>query len=318
MVTAATLSTSRVFFMPARGAAVPALVPAEMLLKANSLSAATQNFMPLISLSLSAGVLAILYAVSPTWFFLSAILLNMLSFVGSAIFVAKLPKILPDREAVHEVHPIQDLKDGVAYVRGRHELWVMLGLQVLLNLMISPFFVVYLAANKAWFNDMPQNLAWLEFSFFLGMVISSAVVGKFKIARPGLAYIVSIVGVGVAVAMMGFTPYFWPFVCWNVLAGLFIPFGNIPVNTYMQITVPDAFRGRVNSAWTMAGIGVQPLGLSLGGVLVQDVGIVGGFVTMGAGMAAAAMVGLIDGRFRRMTMPESEPKRDLCVSAPLR
>ncbi|MFI5387807.1 MAG: MFS transporter [Fimbriimonadales bacterium] len=305
MFTAATLSVSRVFFMPARGAAVPALVPDDMLLKANSLNATTQNIMPLISLSLSAGVLAILYRISPTWFFLSAVLLNMLSFAGSAIFVARLPKIVPDREAVHEVHPIQDLKDGISFVKGRHELWVMLCLQLLMNLMISPFFVVYLAANKAWFHDLPQNLAWLEFSFFSGLVLGSAGVGRLKIRRPGLGYIVSIIGVGVAVVMMGFTPNFWLFVCWNVLAGVSIPFGSIPVNTYMQLTVPDAYRGRVNSAWTMASVGVQPIGLSLGGLLVQYAGLLGGFVTMGAGMAAAGALGLLDGRFRRLRMPDA-------------
>ncbi|HVT12266.1 MAG TPA: MFS transporter [Fimbriimonadaceae bacterium] len=304
MLTAATLSITRIFFTPARSAAIPALVPESSLMKANSISSATQNFMPLISLSLSAGVLAILYKISPTWFFLSAVLLNMLSFVGSAIYVAKLPAIVPDREAVHEVHPLQDLRDGVAYMRGRHELWVMLGLQLLLNLMISPFFVVYLAANKAWFHDQPQNLAWLEFSFFLGLVSGSALVGRLTITKPGLGYILSVIGVGVAVALMGFTPNFWLFVCWNVVAGLSIPFGSIPVSTYMQITVPDAFRGRVNSAWSMASVGIQPVGLSLGGLLVQYAGLVGGFLTMGLGMIGAGALGLLDRKFRRMEMPE--------------
>lgn len=306
MVTAASLSIIRVFFMPARGAAIPALVPEEMLLKANSISAATQNVMPLFSLSLSAGVLAILFQISPTWFFLSAVLLNMLSFVGSAIFIAKLPKILPDREAVHEAHPIQDLKDGISYVRGHHELWVMLGLQLLLNLVISPFFVVYLVANKRWFHDLPQNLAWLEFSFFAGMVLSSVLVGRLKITRPGLGYVFAMVGVGMSVVMMGFTPNFWLFVLWNVLAGLFIPFSSIPVNTYMQLTVPDAYRGRVNSAWTTVSVGVQPIGMSLGGLLVQYAGLVGAFVTMGAGMAIFGTIGLLDRQFRQMRMPERQ------------
>lgn len=320
MLTAASLSVSRIFFTPARSAAIPALVPEGSLLRANSISAATQNFMPLIALSLSAGVLAILYKISPAWFFLSAVLLNMLSFAGSALFVAKLPAIVPDREAVHDVHPVQDMKDGISYVRGRHELWVMLGLQLLLNLMISPFFVVYLAANKAWFHDQPQNLAWLEFSFFLGLVLSSALVGRLKITKPGLGYIFSTIGVGVGVAMMAFTQDFWLFVCWNILAGLSIPFGSIPVSTYLQITVPDAFRGRVNSAWTMASVGVQPVGLSLGGLLVTYAGLVGGFLTMGVGMIVAGCLGLLDRKFRGMTMPaeskaEAPVEEDMAVAA---
>lgn len=308
MVTAASLSILRVFFMPARAASIPKLVPEEMLLRANSISAATQNVMPLISLSVSAGVLAILFEISPTWFFLTAVLLNMLSFAGSAVFVAKLPVLEPNRDGISDAHPLQDLKDGISFVRGRHELWVMLGLQLLLNLMISPFFVVYLVANKEWFQDKPQNLAWLEFSFFAGMVLASMVVGRLKITKPGVGYIFSVVGVGLSVVAMGFTPNFWLFVLWNLLAGLFIPFGNIPVNTYMQLTVPDAYRGRVNSAISTVSVGIQPIGMSLGGLLVQAVGLVGGFVTMGAGMAAAGLLGTIDRQFRGMRMPDSEEK----------
>ncbi|HTQ10677.1 MAG TPA: MFS transporter [Fimbriimonadaceae bacterium] len=306
MVTAFSLSVVRVFFMPAKGAAIPALVPNELMLKANSINATTQTVAPLISLSLSASVLAVLYGISPTWFFLSAVLLNMLSFVGSAIYVAKLPPIPPNRDAIHEVHPLKDLRDGIVFVRGRHELWVILVLQLLLNLMISPFFVVYLAANKAWFQNLPQNLAWLEFSFFLGMMIGNVGVGRLKIERPGLAFVWSVIVVGLAVFMMGFTPSFWFFVCWNMLAGIAIPFGGIPVMTYMQITVPDEYRGRVNSAMTMVSMGVQPVGLSLGGLLVQFIGIVGGFVTMGAGMSAAGALGFLDVPFRRMRLPGAQ------------
>lgn len=317
MITASSLSILRVFFTPARAAAIPALVPDSDLMKANAISAATQNIMPLISLSVSAGVLAILYSVSPTWFFLSAVILNMFSFAGSAIYIAKLPTIVPKREDEHEAHPLQDLKDGIHYIRGRHELWVMLGLQLLLNLMISPFFVVYLVANKQWFNDLPSNLAWLEFSFFVGMVLGSMIVGRLKITRPGIGYIVSVVGVGISVAAMGFTPNFLLFVVWNILAGISIPFGSIPVNTYMQLTVPDAYRGRVNSAVSTVSVGVQPIGMSLGGVLVQFAGLVGGFLTMGAGMAGAGLLGLLDKPFRRMQMPDTDiPKSEAPAAAP--
>ncbi len=306
MTTAGLLSTVRAFFIPAKSAAIPALVPEDMLLKANSLSAATQSFMPLISLTLSALVLSALYAISARWFFLTAVLLNTLSFVGSAIFVAKLPAILPDRDELHEKHPMQDMRDGLAYVRGRHELWMLLAMQLVLNLMISPFFVVYLAANKRWFGDLPSNLAWFEAAFFAGMVISSFLVGRMTIKRVGLSYIVGVAGVGVCVAVMGFTPDFRLFLLWNLLAGLLMPFGSIPVNTYMQMTVPDGYRGRVNSAWATAGIGVQPIGMALGGLLVEGVGLVGGFITMGAGMCAASTIGLLDRRFRAMTLPETD------------
>lgn len=305
IVIATTLSTARVFFMPAKSAAIPAIVPENHLLRANAISAATQNFMPLISLSLSAAVVAVLFKISPTWFFATTIVVNMLSFLGSALFVAKLPPIIPDRDRTADAHPLQDLIEGVRFIRVRHELWVMLGLQLLLTLAISPFMVVYLAANKVWFGDQPQTLAWMEFSFFLGMVVGSALVGRVKVSRPGLAYVASAIGIGLAVVGMGFTPNFQLILGWNVLAGLMIPLGSIPVSTYLQLTVPDAFRGRVMSAWTMVGMGAQPVGLALGGLVVEGLGIVGAFVAMGAGLVAAGALGLLDRPFRAMRMPDA-------------
>lgn len=305
MATACCTSLVRVFFFPAKSAAVPALVPDDMLMKATSISQATQNIMPLLSLPLSATVLMTLYKLSPNMFLLSAIGLNLLSFAGSAIFVAKLPKIEPKR--TDEVaHPMQEMRDGFEFMKSRHDLKMMLGLQLLLNLMISPFFVVYLTANKHWFGDNPANLAWCEFSFFVGMVSSSFLVGKLKIKRVGLSYIAGVAGVGLGVAAMAFSREFWMFIAWNILAGLSLPFAHIPVTTYLQLAVPDAFRGRVNSAWSIVTIGVQPIGMALGGNVVQAFGLVGAFLTMGLGMSGAGALGLLDRKFRRLEMPDGE------------
>ena len=307
MASAASLSVLRVFFMPAKGATIPAIVPKDMVLKANSVSAATQNIVPLLSLAVSAAVLSVLYALSPNGFFLCAVLLNALSFLGSAVFIAKLPPVIPDRTDAHEAHPMQDMKNGLAYMRSRHEMITLLGLQVLLNLVLSPFFVVYLAANDAWFGGKPQNLAFFEASFFLGMVISSFLVGKLKPRSPGWCYIIATAGVGVTIFAMGFTPHELLFVCWNFIAGLFLPFSNITVSTYLQMTVPDAYRGRVTSALTMASMGIQPIGMALGGVLIQSIGVVGGFAAMGGATCLGSLIGLLDSRFRSITLPDEKP-----------
>jgi hypothetical protein len=68
----------------------------------------------------------------------------------------------------------------------------------------------------------------------------------------------------------------------------------------MQATVPDAFRGRINSVYTMLQAGVAPVGLCLGGLLVAKAGIELAFVVMGGGMALAAFTGLLDRGFRNL------------------
>ena len=304
------LSSVRSFFMPAKSAAIPALVPRNMLMQANSLSMATQTIVPALSLALSATIMGLLYAFSPQWFFLSMILINAASFLVSAWFISLLPRIVPDRDDVGEKHPLTDLREGLRYVRGHHVLVVLLVLSLFLNLMISPFFVVYMAANEAWFGGKPQTFAWFEFSFFAGMILGSILVAKSNIQRPGLGYIWGLVVVGGAVAAMAFSKGFALFVAWNVIAGLGLPFAQIPLATYLQTAVPDAFRGRVNSALTMIGMGTQPIGMSLGGFMIQKLGLVASFFVMGVGMGTVALAGLLDGPFRTMKIDPAEEPAD--------
>jgi MFS family permease len=89
-----------------------------------------------------------------------------------------------------------------------------------------------------------------------------------------------------------------------VVAGLAVPLADIPINTYMQVSVPDEFRGRVNSVIQMIATGIMPVGIGLGGIVVAQVGVTWTFFIMGGGMAVAALAGLLDPRHRELRMPE--------------
>ncbi|HWD40414.1 MAG TPA: MFS transporter [Fimbriimonas sp.] len=297
------LSTVRCYFMPAKSAAIPALVDADQVLQANALSSMTQTSMPLIGLSLSAGVLSALYLLSPQQFYLSTVGINCLSFLLSAAFIFRLPALRPKREDVHETHPITDFKDGLKYINGRHDLKILTLLLTVFRLMVAPFFVVFLAANDKWLGGKPQTLTWWEFTFFCGMAIASIAMGNAKPKRPLLWFAVGLLIVGLTVAAMAIWPGFWPLVFWNVIAGLAIPPADIPVATYLQLSVPDAFRGRVNSVREMISQGVMPIGMVLGGWFTERYGVEAGFMAMGIGMMAACFIGLADKQFRSAEMP---------------
>ncbi|MBI5706005.1 MAG: MFS transporter [Armatimonadetes bacterium] len=301
-IVAFTLSSIRVFFWPAKGAAIPRLVPEDAVMAANALSSMTQNVMFLAGLGFSGMVLAGLNALSPTYFFATTFAINAMSFYGSAFYIAKLPKIEPER--TEEVkHPIQEMREGVRYIRGRSELMAMLGLQLLMTLFISPFFPVFIATNDAWFGGKPETLAALEAAFFAGFTVGSIVVGSLNLKRPGLGFIWGLAATGGTVAVMALTPSVWLFAACNVAAGLAVPFASIPMTSYLQVSVEDAFRGRVNSALNMAWMGMQPVGLALAGVMLDKAGILRSFAIMGSGMTFAALLGLAHGPFRRSEMP---------------
>lgn len=299
-----TLSTVRSFFIPAKNAAIPRLVPSSSLLEANAFSQMTQSFMLMGGVALAAGVSAVLYAIAPGEFFVGTFALNAISFLGSAYFIAKLPPIAPEVE-VADRHPLKEIVTGGKYAIGRPELLVLMGLQALLMLCISPFFPIYVAANESWFGGKPNTLLLFEFAFMFGHILGSLWVGKSSSKWPGRAYIVGSFFVGLTVAGLAFSQHIALFILFNFAAGLAVPWASIPVMTYLQLTVPDEYRGRVNSMLNMITMGVHPVGLSLAGRMIAAIGLVWAFLVMGAGMGVAALLGLFSRAFRSLQMPSS-------------
>jgi len=295
------LSTMRCFFMPAKSASIPRLVPADVLNKANALSTSTFNVVGLMGLALAATVIAKLYEITPQNFFAILLLINALSFAGSAVFIRRLPAIVPEREH-EEKHPWEDFKSGLRYIRARRDLKVLIILLTVFRLGVAPFFVMYVAANKVWFGGKPQTLMWLEFTFFVGMIIGSFVASAMKVRRPTLAFSWELMLVGFFILALAI-PQLWIFIASNLLCGIVVAAGDIPITTYLQASVEDAYRGRVNSARDMISVGVMPLGMALGGVLLRELGLVGSFIVMGAVMAVAGAAGFIDRKYREVQMP---------------
>ncbi|HEY3781544.1 MAG TPA: MFS transporter [Fimbriimonadaceae bacterium] len=306
VVTPFLMSCVRVFFMPAKSAAIPRLVPDNMLMKANALSNLAQTFMPLIGLALSASVMGALYAASKTWFFVTAVLVNTCSFLFSAAYIWLLPKLVPERHD-EDKHPLQEFRQGLGYIKRHGVLRVYVFVSLFMNLMISPFFVVYVEANKQWYGGTPQILCVMEMSFFVGLVISSMFVGRFNIRRAGLGYSYSLGTVGLAVAAMAFCKTIWLYSIFNIIAGLAVPFCDIPLTTYIQTEVEDSLMGRVNSVLNMVRMGVMPIGMMLGGWMILKIGLSGAYLVMGFGMTAASLVALASPAFRGATIKVQAP-----------
>src|SRR5688572_21178520 len=170
-------SSFRVFFMPAKNASIPNLVPLEDTLQANTLNAMSFNLFFALGLTLSTLALTALFSLSSNLFFGLTVLLNAASFAVSALYIKKLPSIIPDRGS-EEPHPWIDFKEGLKFIRRRRVLTVLMFAGLFMSLAISPFFVTYVAANDAWFGGKPNTLTLCELSFFLGMIFGSAALAK--------------------------------------------------------------------------------------------------------------------------------------------
>ncbi len=296
------LSTMRCFFTPAKSASIPNLVPPELLIQANALSNSTFNIVGLMGLAFAATVIAQLYVLSPLNFFALLLMVNALSFAVSALFVSKLPPIVPDRKHEGDKHPLEDFKSGLRYIRSRRDLKVFIILLAAFRIGVAPFFVVYVAANTQWFGGKPQTLMWFEFTFFAGMILGSLIGARMRIRRPTMIFSLELLLVGVFIAIMAF-PVLGIFVALNFICGIIVAAGDIPMTTYLQASVEDAYRGRVNSVKEMVTTGVMPLSMAGAGLSLSRFGLQGSFLLMGGVMTIAGAAGFIDRRYRDVQMP---------------
>lgn len=309
---AGTLAVINTFFLPAKSAAIPRLVPTEDLAEANGLSGATQSLMPMIGLASSALILGAIEKASPNLFFVVALGINALSFVVSAYYVRKLPDLPIDR-AGDPPHMMEDLRVGARYVWHQPFVRTVYMMQLGISFFIAPFFMIYMQTNREWFDGRYRTLALIEVAFLAFMLLFMLLVPRFKIRRPGPALVVDILLLGLFVLLMGNTRVLGWYVFWNALCGVVVPFGEVPTSTYIQTVITDDVRGRVNSVNSIVRGGVYPFGILVFGALAGRLGLVGQYWLMGLGLMGSALIGLTCRDFWRAEMPA--PQAEEAVSS---
>lgn len=303
-VVAFSLSCLNAFFMPARTAAIPALVPRDLLVEANALALASQQLMSMIGLALSASVLGAIYIFTPDYFLVVSATLNGLTFAVSGVFILKLPTLKPETGAGAPSGKLwADIGAGLQVVRANVVLRLALPITLVSNLFIAGFMVMYVAVNDEWYGGRFSTFAWLEFGFAAAMVVTTLAISRITFRRPGPTYALAILAVGVLVACMRWGTSYWQFMTLNVLCGVAVPFAWLSMNVYIQTAFKDEFRGRVASVWTAASVGIQPVGLAVIGPLAAWLGLANVFLVMGFGMCAATAIGLLNRSFMRAEMP---------------
>lgn len=307
----------RVFFFPAKNASIPRLVPPEKLFKANALSAVTDQLAWLVGNVMMVGLGILADKVGLIQFLKILVLVNAITFLVSVYFLYLLPKIEIQREEHHEEqHMLTDIREGIAYAKRDRVIGLSLLTSFGLGLFMSPFFVVYLATNVAWFGGRASPLAFIETCFIIGMLSMSFIVPHLKIKKAGLAFGVGLTIAGICVLLMGFSPIFGMYCLWNLICGFAIGVVDVPMRTYQQLKVPDEYRGRIMSLGQLIWMSVQPIGMSLGGPLLSLLGIVKMHVLMGSGFAITGAAPLLDKEFRDATIPDqSSPSEDVAFTA---
>jgi MFS family permease len=265
------LGCAEVVFSNAEQSALPALVPADLLPRANG----NQQVVLTIGETFAGPPLgSALFAVRAALPFG----LDALSFAGSAALLAGLPRTAQPRTGQRMRAQIAE---GVRWL-ARHRLLrtvaLLLGVSNFSSQM-GQATLVLLATQTLHVGTRGYGLLWTAAAVgsVLGGLVNPAITRRLGLL-PSLT--VSMAAFAAVDAGVGLAPDFAVAAALMACNGFFVTMWNVVTVTLRQRIVPPELLGRVNSAYRMLGWGLMPLGA-----------LAGGFVAHAAGLRAAYIVG---------------------------
>ena len=273
------------FHGPAMQAAIPMLVPVEMLTKAGGWGSFVNSASAMLGPVLGAALMAFLPIAS-----------IMLVDIFGAIFavVCLLFVVIPDIPQTGEkVQLLSDMKQGLAAIRANKPLMAVLLPMLLVNILFMPLGSLFPLLVRTHFMGEAWHNSIVEFVFAGGLVVSSVVMGicggmkkRFLMAS-------------LAIGILGFTSLvsgalpasaFWVFVVCCFFMGSTGTFINVPLMAYTQETIAPEKMGKVFSLLMTGMTLAMPIGLLVAGPVSEIIGIDRWFLWSGIALVFTGII----------------------------
>jgi predicted MFS family arabinose efflux permease len=254
------------FSQPAESALLPSLVAPEVLLAANSLTALNNRLARLVGVPLG-GLLLGLLGLSPV------VLVDAGSFLAAAAMIAAV--VAPPR--IRSTEPASfagEWRAGMSLIRREHQiavLFAVLGLMTFGGTMLDPLYV-------AWVRDVlhrgPPIYALLLTAHSVAGICGALALGMFgaRFTPRTLVGWTSLIA-GAALIVKFDVPQLELAFALSLLGGLTSVVSSVGVETLIQQTVREDFRGRVFAALGASGALFSLAGAVLGGTVASAVGV---------------------------------------------
>jgi DHA3 family macrolide efflux protein-like MFS transporter len=278
--------------MPAVSALIPQITPTRNLMRVNGINGSIQSAMALLAPAAAGAIYAWSSAASDG----SAAALVPIFFVDVVTAVigigllALIPVSAVRRASDAQTGYFADLVDGVRYV-AHHAFvrWLLVLFAIIFVLIVAPSLMLVRTFDAGEQQNV-VNLAVLEISFSIGMVLGGIVVASFfaKRSRIGMIITSSLVFGALSIGL-GLSPSIWLFFGFMLLLGLSVPFFSTPSMTLLQETVEPERQGRVFGFLGIVMALAMPIGMVVFGPLADVMPIE--WLLVGAGLLAFAVVG---------------------------
>jgi MFS family permease len=282
------LGCAEVVFSNAEQSALPALVPADLLPRANG----NQQVVLTIGETFAGPPLgSALFAVRAALPFG----LDAVSFAGSAALLAGLPRTAPSRavQARSQQRMRAQIAEGVRWLAGHRLLRTVALLLGVSNFssQMGQATLVLLATQTLHVGTRGYGLLWTAAAIgsVLGGLVNPAITRRLGLL-PSLT--VAMATFAAVDAGIGLAPNFAVAAALMACNGFFVTMWNVVTVTLRQRIVPAELLGRVNSVYRMLGWGLMPLGALAGGFIAHAAGLRAAYVVAGVLSGAALLAAL--------------------------
>lgn len=300
-VVGALFGAAQAFAMPALSAFVPDTVPKSDLQAANSLYQGTRTGAGIVGPAIGGVVIAV-------WGTGAAFALDALSFLVSALLLATvhpLPGDHVEQAPGPTSHPLDDLREGIAYVRKIPWLWIGILIFSLWNAVeAGPRNVVLPAYVGDDLGGGAPAIGFVNSAAMGGLMVGYLIMGLLpRVERPGIVAYAFATIAAASIALLGFTTALWETYTLSFVRGAALAVGMIQWETSVMEQVEERVRGRVFSLDMFGSFLLMPVSLYAMGYLAEAVGarlvlLAGGLLAM-----ALSLAGLASRRARTFEVP---------------
>jgi len=216
--------------------------------------------------------------------------LNALSFVAVIVAIGRMRWAQEPRPSAWHGGFWTSWVEGFRFVYGFPPARAMLALVAVLSWTISPYSSLMPVYAKDIYGGGPQTLGVLLSAAGTGALASTLyLAGRATVRGLGRVIALAATASGLALAVFAYLAYFPLALALMVAVGSGLMLTAASVSTILQTIVPDRLRGRVAGFFTLAFLGVAPIGNIAAGALAEAAGVQAMFAANGLVAAATAI-----------------------------
>lgn len=282
---------------PAVSALIPQITPGDQLMRVNGILATSQSALALLAPPVAGALYAAATANTDgtALALVPVFAIDIVTAVIGIALLASIPVQAVRRTAEAPTGYFADLVEGVRYVSSHAFVrWLLILFAIVFVLTVAPSNLTPLMLVRS-FPSGEQgnvvNLAILEMSFSVGMVVGGVIVSTFAARWNRIALMAGSSLVFGALAIgLGLAPTLWVFFAVMLLVGVAVPFFSTPSMTLLQETVEPERQGRVFGFVGIVMALAMPFGMLVFGPLADAFRIEA--ILVGAGITTFVVVGL--------------------------